>query len=238
MHESEHALAWLRDGSRMLHVGHVYAIAKVGGRLFRVDFDPRIGLIKGEQRPVSRARALAHFYNNRGAELMGEGNDASGALAGRYLERALELDPGMAAALNNRGVWQVRVGQEARAEADLREALRRRPGHFAALSNLVALLRRQGRPEAADLEARLAVLQARSPLHQLALGLAREEQGDLAGAKGHYERAQRLDPLEPTILMAMARVLEAEGNLRGARRLRERAAALSEPIRPGTVVVR
>ncbi|MBR7560410.1 hypothetical protein KC218_28065, partial [Mycobacterium tuberculosis] len=69
----------------------------------------------------SQARALAHFYNNRGAERM-----ASGDLVGArtFFNAALAQDNSFAATWNTLGALENRTGDTAAARRALETALR------------------------------------------------------------------------------------------------------------------
>ena len=69
-----------QDAGVVYSVGHVNAGVDVGGRFGTVDLDRNVLYDRRGPVPVSRARALAHFYNNRGAERLADG-DFGGARA-------------------------------------------------------------------------------------------------------------------------------------------------------------
>jgi Flp pilus assembly protein TadD len=70
---------------------------------------------------ISLAPDRAECYYNRGLAWDRQGPDQAAAALHDY-DRALELDPTLAAAALNRGVLHYKAGRHARAEADLRHA--------------------------------------------------------------------------------------------------------------------
>src|SRR5690606_31301405 len=70
--EAGEVLAWYRDAGVIYSASHVNAGIRSGMRQQTVDVDRNILATRGRPRGVSDARALAHFYNNRGAELMAD----------------------------------------------------------------------------------------------------------------------------------------------------------------------
>ena len=75
------------------------------------------------------------------------GDDAA---AGRHLERALELDPGHAAAWRELGLWAYERGDDAQAATALERSLSGQPRDRAALQYLVLALLALGQPERAE----------------------------------------------------------------------------------------
>ncbi|WP_251275446.1 hypothetical protein, partial [Enterobacter hormaechei] len=81
-------------------VGHVNAGVEIAGRYATVDLDRNVLYDRRGPQPVSRARALAHFYNNRGAERMAEG-DLLGARA--FFDASVVQDRAFPSVWNNLG---------------------------------------------------------------------------------------------------------------------------------------
>ena len=78
-----------QDAGVVYSVGHVNAGVEMAGRYGTVDLDHNVLYDRHGPQPVGKARALAHFYNNRGAERMAEG-DLDGARA--FFEASLAQD--------------------------------------------------------------------------------------------------------------------------------------------------
>ncbi|WP_406672726.1 hypothetical protein [Natronospira sp.] len=112
----EQALVWDRREDTVFWVEHVNAGVLAAGRRYTVDFE--MDLIGGKSNPqvISRTRLIAHYYNNRAAELLAEDNLLSAYIAARH---ALSLDEGFSAAWNNLAIVERRLGRMEAAEASL-----------------------------------------------------------------------------------------------------------------------
>ena len=226
MMESEQALVWFLEERTLFLAGHVSAQVRLGRHRFEVNFDPNAPLLRRDQQTVSDDRALAHFYNNRAAELMADGDFAVAQLS---FDRALELDPTMVSTLNNQGVLLMRQGNLAASEQVYGRALSIDPDSLSVMTNLINLYRLQGRQAMADrLEQQLEQTQRKNPLHHFVVGVYAEQSGDLAQALAHFEAAKRLDRREPLFELALARVHQAMGNESQAAKHSRRARRLSE----------
>ena len=205
-----HETRYGEDGST-IHLGHVTALVNTHNELISLDF-ARIGPFRWYER-LDDLEALAHFYNNRGYELVdearGEGQPPDWAEAERRFRLAVAVKPGFARAWNNLGISLARQGRDAEAAASYRRAIALDPSMAAPHANLGALLLQQG-----DLPGALGELDeaARRDPHganiQYNLALARLRSGDRDGAlealhrtltlRGGYPGAQALlDRLAP-----------------------------------------
>ncbi len=207
-------LSWRREGSALFEAGHINLLVTTPTRRAVVDFEPdaflarRLATLHRGQ-PVSKDRALAHFYNNRAAELMAQGHMA---LAERWSEQALALAPDFHPALNNRGVIAVRSGQFDAAEAFYQRALAAAPENVSTLLNLVNLHLRQDQPAAAERYfLRLESLRPRDPYFLWALGQQYQADGELTRARRLFRDALRLSPNEAIFHASLASVAEALG---------------------------
>ncbi|MCB1606142.1 MAG: tetratricopeptide repeat protein [Xanthomonadales bacterium] len=226
MMESEQALVWFVEDRTLFLAGHVSAQVRLGRHRFEVNFDPNAPLLRRDQQTVSDDRALAHFYNNRAAELMAEGDYA---LAQRYFDQALKLDSEMVSTLNNQGVLLMRQGSLSQAEAVYQHALRIDPDSLSVMTNLINLYRLRGESARADkLEERLEQTQRKNPLHHFVVGIYAEQSGNHSEALTHFETAARLDRREPLFELALSRVHKALGQESEAAKHARRAKRLTE----------
>ncbi|UYB51001.1 tetratricopeptide repeat protein [Xanthomonas sp. AM6] len=214
-------LSWYQDGDALYNAGHVNVGVRIDGRRGSIDLDRSVLMDRRGPRPISDRRALAHYYNNRGAELM-----ADGALpaAQQHLAMALQMDRDFAAAWNNLGVLALRQGDTQAAAQDYATALAVDPGHVSTLSNAASLYRRLGdsRREAAML-ARLQRVQLTDPFHQYLLGNEAERRQDYAAAIGYYRHALRLYDGAHLLYFALARAYLLSGDQRRAHRAMQQA---------------
>jgi tetratricopeptide (TPR) repeat protein len=173
----------------------------------------------------ARAMALLADYDRRAGRL----EDAR-----RWLERSLELQPGVAAVMNNLGyVWQ-ELGEAGKAVACFQEALARKPGDVATLNNLGNALVVSGRaPEGiARLEAALArAPESTGTRANLASALA--QSGRLPEAAANFEVLLKAQPDDAearnnygNVLLALGRGRDAISQFEAAVRLQPNNADL------------
>lgn len=226
LQEIDQVLWWFRQDGVVYNAGHVNARVLVGGQWRTVDVSGDAVIARDKPRVISDQRALAYFYNNRGAELMAAGDRLA---AGRHLDAALAIDPDNASVWNNIGVLSLRNGNHRAAERAYTNALKSNANNAAALSNLVTLYQRSGdQAQAARFLRRLQEAQLADPFHQFLLAMEHEKRGDYANAARDYRRAIRLHGNEHVFHFNLARVYLLMGDARRARRALARAYALSD----------
>ncbi|MDA3304277.1 MULTISPECIES: tetratricopeptide repeat protein [Stenotrophomonas] len=211
-------VSWYQDQAQGLvySVGHVNAGVGFADRFATVDLDRNVLYDRRGPLPISQARALAHFYNNRGAERMASG-DLTGARA--FFNTALAQDAGFAATWNNLGVLENRTGNTAAARRALETALRLDGRQDAALTNASALYRKLGmNVQAQALEQRLQSVQREDPFAQYMLGAEAERAGQLDQAIRHYRQAVRLYDTAYQFHFGLARAYFLAGQLKRADR--------------------
>ena len=185
--EVAQVVSWYQDEGVIYSVGHVNAGVEVNDRTAVVDLDRNVLYDRYGPRPITEQRALAHFYNNRGAQAMAGGDLV---LARTYLNAALALSPQFTPGWNNLGVLDTREGHLPQARTDFETALRLQPRHAASLTNASALYQRLGDSQrAAQLAKRLEQVERKDPFAQFRMGNQAEEQRDYARAIHYYQRA-------------------------------------------------
>lgn len=224
--EAEQVLVGLRPGNMVYHSGHVNAGVRIGSRRYVIDFDRSVVATSHPPKAVTDQRALAHYYNNRGAELMSHGDLAA---AHAYFDAAIRIEPAFVLAWNNLGVLRLRSGDLPGAELAYLSALAQSPKYVPALSNLTGLYQQLGEEQKLVVyQRRLRAVQRRDPFHNFILGLQYETRGDDAQALASYLRAIRLHRGEPQFHLAAARMYQRLGQQRSAERAQARAQALIE----------
>lgn len=203
--------SWRREGGVVFNSGHINVGVDTPSRKVTVDFEPDFMLAQRLAAPfrgrrVSEQRALAHFYNNRAAELVA---DERIVAASAWADQALSLAPGFAAALNTRGVIDRRLGDYRSAENHFLAALENDKAQVNALFNLVSLYRHLGDRRAMEKhQARLEALKPRDPYFQWELGDYYEKLGQFERARDFYQRAiDRATEPDPLFHASLARVL-------------------------------
>ncbi|KOE98659.1 tetratricopeptide repeat protein [Stenotrophomonas geniculata] len=205
-----------QDAGVVYSVGHVNAGVDVGGRFGTVDLDRNVLYDRRGPVPVSRARALAHFYNNRGAERLADG-DFGGARA--FFDASVAQDSGFAPVWNNLGVLDHREGNNEAARQALDRSLQLDGRQDAALTNASALFRSLGlTAQAQSLERRLKSVQREDPFAQYMFGAKAERAGQLDQAIRYYRQAVRLYDTAHQFHFGLARVYFLAGQLKRADR--------------------
>lgn len=194
----------------LVDTGHIAAAVRTERGWSLVDFTGEITQYRTFRR-IDDKEALAHFYNNRGYEVLSRaGENADDPVweeALRDFTMATLVAPDFGRALNNQGVAlsKLRRGDEAE-QAYRRAAIADR--EFAApRHNLGNLHLRRGEFEEAANWYRLAIReQSKNPYLHYHLGLALYQGGDLEGSIEAFERAIALkhDYREPRNLLAQA----------------------------------
>jgi hypothetical protein len=160
---------WRTDGDLAVQADHVAVVIDSGTRRLYVDFSGELGRAR-RIRTIDDLDALAHYYNNRGYELLHraetEGAGVPWPQVASDFELATRIQPSHARAWNNLGVALARQGDDPGARRAYETALRLDPGIQSAHLNLVALFLRAG---------------------------------DLELAAAHLEAARRLDPRNPAL---------------------------------------
>lgn len=224
-------LVWTREENLIYGTGHVNAGLHTGHHRMVVDFEPnhllsRLLASPYRGRRISEERALAHFYNNRGAELLAE-ERFDPAL--RYLEQAIGQDSSFTPAWNNLGVLQRRLDHPAAAERAFLTALEHDPENVSALFNIIALYRHSGNAEAlAHYRGRIETAHPDDPYYQFEIGRQYEDASDFENAERHYRRAVQLSSEDHRLQFALARANFELGNIRRAERAFEKAMHLTE----------
>jgi hypothetical protein len=170
-------VSWYQDQAQgvVYSVGHVNAGVGFAGRFATVDLDRNVLYDRRGPLPISQARALAHFYNNRGAERMASG-DLVGARA--FFDAALAQDAASPPPGTTWACWKT-VGNTAAARRALETALRLDGRQDAALTNASALYRSWAWSRRRRRWSALAVGAARGPFAQYMLGAEAERAGQL-----------------------------------------------------------
>ncbi|KAF1015977.1 MAG: hypothetical protein GAK31_01461 [Stenotrophomonas maltophilia] len=209
-------VSWYQDADQgvVFNVGHVNAGVEIAGGSATVDLDRNVLYDRHGPHAISDTRALAHFYNNRGAGRLVAG-DADGAR--QLFAAALQQVAGFSQAWNNLGVLAHRQGDDLAARRAFETVLRDEPDNTAALSNASVLYQAAGlQAQAARLQQRLRRAQLQDPFAQYMQGAQAERAGRLDEAIAHYRRAVRLYDTAHQLHFGLARAYFLRGQLRRA----------------------
>lgn len=212
-------LSWHRTGATLFQTSHVNVLVTLPTRRAVVDFEPdpnqaRRNSLRYTGRDISHERLLAHFYNNRSAELLASGDVEA---ARQWSIQALAMDPTFTQAVNNRGVIENRGGQPEDAKAFYHQALALDAGNTSTLFNLINLHTQLGEIEAADqYRAKLEELRPQDPFFLWQIGTEYEANKEIRRARRMYRRALTLLPNETLFLISFARASSELGDFEQA----------------------
>ncbi len=212
-----------RDGV-VVSQGHIVAGMSVDGNLSTFDFLPYQAKAYRDFEPIDDLTAIAHYYNNIGAEALLDGDLEK---AEEALSLAVDLDPDFNKALNNLGVFYLRSDRTDDAVRLFREALERDPADVALLTNLARALQTTGRAqEASELLAQLDEVSQTSPFYFVYRGEMALGEGDTTKALEFMREALRRDSEVPEVHVGLVKVYLALGEMSKARHHLERALRL------------
>jgi tetratricopeptide (TPR) repeat protein len=212
-----------RDGI-VVSRGHIVAGMTIDGQLSTFDFLPYRPKAYRDFEPIDDVTAIAHFYNNLGAEaLMAEDVET----ARPNLEIAHALAPDFEKAINNLGVAHLRQGRAAEAVALYERGLELHPESVPLLNNLARAYQELGDTARADaLLARLESINRTNPYFYLYRGDVALAAGRLDEALQYMREALRIDTESPEVHVGLAKVYLAQGDLERARHHLDRALKL------------
>lgn len=224
--EYEQVLVWYLQDGLVFNSSHVNARVEAGSERQTVDVGRNVLVSRYRPVLISDERALAFFYNNRGVELMADGDLTA---ARKHFDAALALAPKDPSAWSNSGVLSLRLEDPKAALHAYTKALEFDSNHGAALANIVTLYQRTGdSKQAARYMRRLQRVQLADPFHQFMLAVDSEKRGDYPSAAAYYRRAIRLHGNEPAFYLGLARVYTQIGDTRRANRILARADMLKD----------
>lgn len=186
-----HEMRYAEDGIT-INAGHVSAMVPTPDGDLALDF----GLLGRFPwcRVIDDLGALAHFYNDRGFDLMGRfqerGEPVPWAEVAHDFRLSVQVKPAFAQAWNNLGISAAHLGRYEEAIEDYRTAIARDSALAAPYNNLGSLYLETGDVGAAlqSLEA-AARLEPRGPHVQYNLGVALLRRGDCPAAVKALQRA-------------------------------------------------
>lgn len=215
---------WNHRGGMVISQGHIVGGMYLGGKLETYDFLPYRPKAYRKFKPIDDLTAVAHFYNNLGAEALLDGDMQ---LAIRQLTVANQVAPRFEKSLNNLGVCKARAGDYEGALALYRKGLESDPANSMILTNMSRAYQQQGRgDEAARLLAQVEESNTTNPFFYVYEGDMALARGDTQKALDYMVRALRLDSEVPEVHVGLMKVYLALGDLEKARHYLERALKL------------
>lgn len=161
-------------------------------RSLEVDFLSPMNNRRYPVRMISKARALAMFYNNKGVDALLNGRHE---VAYAYLKRALLTDSTLDMAMTNLGQLYGVHGHLDRAETAFRLALDINDDNLLSAEGLALLMKRTGRHEQAnEMLAKLERQRQDSPYYHYIQGEEAYDDGDWSLAIQHFKKAISMKP--------------------------------------------
>jgi Flp pilus assembly protein TadD len=212
---------WNHRQGLVVSQGHIVGGLYFGGTLKTFDFVPYRDKAYRKLKPIDDMTAVAHFYNNLGAEALLAGNISE---ARRLVGLAASIAPRFPNALNNLGVCLEHSGDREGALDQYHRALAIEPTNTMVMTNMLRIFQQQGRvAEAAELETKVQDSNTGNPFFFVYLGEMALARGDLAKALEHMTQALRLESEVPEVQLGLAKVYLAQGDVERARHFVERA---------------
>lgn len=213
-----------RDGYSLLN-GHINLKVKPGekGGVLHfvthevvIDFDPQESRRHFEVVEMSEDKALAMFYNNKGADAL---IADSYTQAYAYFKAAALVAPDFDGTWVNLGILYRRIGHIDLAKATYQRAIEADHDNLTAWENLAYVHHLMGDDEAANsIFARVERQRQDNPFYHFILGEQALEQGELQRALGFYRAAYRLDSQKHEILFGLSKAYYALGDIDRAER--------------------
>ena len=215
---------WNYKDGVVVSQGHIVAGMMIDGRMSTYDFLPYRAKSYKDLNPISDLIATAHFYNNLGAEaLLADDLET----AEEYLGIANQLAPDFEKAINNLGVYYLRIDRIDDALALYDAGLVDHPKNVAFLTNKARALQLLGRGDEA-----IAVLDQIEDTKQTSAFFF-VYRADMALSQNNYEealnqlqKALRQDSEVPEVHVALVKVYLALGQMDKANYHVERALKL------------
>jgi Flp pilus assembly protein TadD len=212
--EVEIAPTWSKRGPLVTFNRHVNVAVLLRGSSYVVDLFPRVDRIEIGGRIVSDERGIAHYFNNKGADFLANGDYLR---ARAYFCKALKCDPEAAFVWANLGVSQGLLGDWLEAEKSYLKAIELEKDQMIAMSNLAKLYERQGREkDAAQYLGRVENFQRKNPYYHFSLGKQAYESRQFEKAIEHYKTALKRNSKEHNFHFALSKAYAQVGDVSAA----------------------
>lgn len=218
---------WSVSGQTFILSKHVNVHVRIDQRRDQmIDFNMADVHMSYDRKVISDGRGRAHYFNNKGVELMLEG-DTSLAFA-NFLQ-SLKEDMSFAPAWINLGILYGRNDYPNYAEAAYLEALDHGDSSLVAMNNLAALYTRQGHSElAAYYQGLIETHRMQNPYYRYHLARNAFENGDYATAIDHLNYAIRKNKNDDTFYFLMSLSYLNIGEKESAQRWMKKAEEVAE----------
>jgi tetratricopeptide (TPR) repeat protein len=204
--------------------GHIVAGLRIDGGLKTYDFLPYRTKGYRDFAPIDDIMAMAHYYNNLGAEALMRGDLDEGL---PNLRIAAALAPDFEKAINNLGVAYMRLGETSAAVDLLERGLALNPESVPLLTNLARASQNAGLlDQATRILNQIEEVNQTNPFFFVYRGEVALAAGDATLALEYMRRAFQTDSEVPEVHVGLVKVYLALGDLKRARHHLERALRL------------
>jgi tetratricopeptide (TPR) repeat protein len=215
LREVDVAPVWSRTGGFTTLVGHVNVGIHVGSQWYVVDLFPTVNRIELGGRLVSDARALAHFFNNRGVDSLAKGELTE---AIEYFHKSLAADSTVGSVWCNLGVALNNARMYEEAEESYKKALQLDSGDMVAMNDIAALYERMGRDnDSKRWLDKARKFRQRNPYYHYSLGVQAYDSGNLPASVNHFKEAIKRKGTEHNFYLGLARAYLKLGDTNKAR---------------------
>ena len=209
-----------RDGFSLLN-GHVNVLiepVELSSNVIRfvtsetvVDFDPQESRRHFPVNVITRAKTLAMFYNNKGADAL---MDGSYSKAYAYFRAAAKTVPDFDSPWVNLGILYRRAGYSNLAEIAYERAIEVDSENLTAWENLAFLYAQEGQETLAQsIMRRVEKRRQDNPFYHFILGEQAFDAGKIDQALIYYRSAYRLDSSRHEVLFGLSKVYYEMGNV-------------------------
>ncbi len=206
---------WSYRHGTVVSRGHIVAGIQIDGVLETFDFLPYRPKSYRDLQPLDDRLAIAHFYNNLGAEAL-IAEDL--VLAEQHLSLVGRIAPDFVNGLNNLGVCLARLGKLDAALAAYQRGLDLEPDNVAVLTNAARIYQEKGHQQEAEaILARIHETRQASPYFYVYQGEKAIAEGDLESAMGFLREALRRDGELPEVHLGLVKLYLALGDFERAR---------------------
>jgi FimV-like protein len=215
LREVDVAPVWSRTGGFTTLVGHVNVGIHVGSQWYVVDLFPTVNRIELGGRLVSDARALAHFFNNRGVDSLAKGELTE---AIEYFHKSLAADSTVGSVWCNLGVALNNARMYEEAEESYKKALQLDSGDMVAMNDIAALYERMGRDnDSKRWLDKARKFRQRNPYYHYSLGVQAYDSGNFPASVNHFKEAIKRKGTEHNFYLGLARAYLKMGDTNKAR---------------------
>ncbi|MCB1043856.1 MAG: tetratricopeptide repeat protein [Acidobacteria bacterium] len=194
---------WDRRQNVIFHHKHMVASVYIDGRLVDIDFYPFKEKEYRLTRVINDKRAMAHYYNNLGAEHYANGDIDTAEM---FFNQAIALDDRLTQVVLNMGVMCNRRGDQQRAVQLYEQVLEEQPRNIPALTNLASLYKSHGRDDLANRMIKaLDIYSNRNPYFYNMMGEQAFADGNFKEALDYFRKAVKLHPGEPLFYVGLGK---------------------------------